>query len=88
MLSRVITSVIFALLAGAAAVSAQDPTPSPTPTAVPQALDRQQVAPEQLQGVPAIAPGYSSEDRSLPDLGRVGVDMADQKSLTLREAIA
>lgn len=88
MLSRVITSVIFALLAGAAAVSAQNPTPSPTPTAVPQALDRQQVAPEQLQGVPAIAPGYSSEDRSLPDLGRVGVDMADQKSLTLREAIA
>ena len=66
--------------------SAQTPTPTPTPS-VPAVDDKQEVAPEKLQGVPAIAPNYSSEDRSLPDLGRVGVDMADQRPLTLNEAI-
>ena len=60
-------------------------TPVPTPT--PAVDDKQEVAPEKLQGVPAIAPNYSSEDRSLPDLGRVGVDMADQHPLTMNEAI-
>ena len=63
------------------------PTPDPSPVATPVVDDKQEVAPESLQGVPAIAPNYSSEDRSLPDLGRVGVDMADQRSLTLNEAI-
>ena len=63
------------------------PTPSPYPVATPVVDDKQEVAPESLQGVPAIAPNYSSEDRSLPDLGRVGVDMADQRSLTLNDAI-
>jgi len=62
-------------------------TPTPTPTATPAVEDKQEVAPEKLQGVPAIAPNYSSDDRSLPDLGRVGVDMADQRSLTLSDAI-
>lgn len=66
---------------------AQTPTPTPTPAATPVVNDKQEVAPEKLQGVPSIAPNYSSEDRSLPDLGRVGVDMADQRSLTLSEAI-
>ncbi len=65
------------------------PTPSPTPLEAPTPIvdDKQEVAPEKLQGVPAIAPNYSSEDRSQPDLGRVGVDMTDQRSLTLNEAI-
>ena len=71
--------------------SGQTPTPTPTPTPVPDATpvvdDKQEVAPEKLQGVPSIAPNYSSDDRSLPDLGRVGVDMADQRSLTLNDAI-
>jgi len=73
--------------------AAQTPTPSPMPSStplespLPAVDDKQEVAPEKLQGVPAIAPNYSSEDRSLPDLGRVGVDMADQRSLTLNEAI-
>ena len=65
------------------ALVGQTPTPVPTPVVA----DKQEVAPEKLQGVPAIAPNYGSEDRSLPDLGRVGVDMADQRSLTLNEAI-
>lgn len=60
---------------------------TPSPTATPLVDDKQNVAPEKLQGVPAIAPNYSSEDRSLPDLGRVGVDMADQRTLTMNDAI-
>ena len=60
------------------------PTPSPTPVV----NDKQNVAPDKLQGVPAINPNYRSDDRSTPDLGRVGVDMTDQKSLTLAEAIS
>lgn len=77
----------FILLAGLGIAGAQTPTPTPTPSATPVVDDKQEVAPDKLQGVPAIAPNYSSEDRSLPDLGRVGVDMADQRPLTLNEAI-
>ena len=62
-------------------------TPTPSPTATPVVDDAQEVQPDKLQGVPSIAPNYSSEDRSQPDLGRVGVDMANQRSLSLNEAI-
>jgi HAE1 family hydrophobic/amphiphilic exporter-1 len=79
-------STFFLFASGVAAVCGQTPSPTPTPTPV-VVDDRQEVAPERLQGVPAIAPNYSSEDRSLPDLGRVGVDMTDQRPLTLNEAI-
>jgi outer membrane protein len=64
---------------------AQDPTPTPTPA--PKADDTQNVKPENLQGVPPIAPKYQSSDKSLPDLGRVGVDMLEHKTLALRDAI-
>ena len=70
----------FILIGGT--VTAQDPTPTPV------VVDKQMVTPEKLQGVPPIAPNYRSDDRSLPDLGRVGVDMMDQRSLTLNDAIA
>lgn len=76
-------------------IKAQNPTPTPTPT--PKLVDRndnlksvddvQKVKPENLKGVPTIAPTYRSEDKSLPELGRVGVDMLSQKPLALREAI-
>lgn len=72
-------------------IFAQEATPSPTPqptaTPIEKVDDKQQVQPENLQGVPNIAPNYQNDDKSLPDLGRVGVDMMNQKSLTLREAI-
>jgi len=68
------------VLAGGSA-AAQSPTPTPPVSGQPAA------APERLGGVPAIAPNYRSDDRSLPDLGRVGVDMTDQQTLTLAEAI-
>lgn len=85
--------LIFAfLLFGVGAAKAQDatptPAPSPTPTAEKKVDDAQNVQPENLGGVPQIAPNYESEDRSLPDLGRVGVDMLQQKPLSLKEAIA
>ncbi len=71
-------------------ISTETPSATVTPTPVPTPIvdDKQQVAPENLQGVPAIAPYYQNNDLSLPDLGRVGVDMMDQRALTLREAIA
>lgn len=92
MFSRSYLGFILGILVFAAGAFAQGAAPSPTPSATPIAVpvvdDKQEIAPEKLQGVPAIAPNYRSDDRSLPDLGRVGVDMAAQRSLTLREAIA
>ena len=66
---------------------APSPTVSPTPAATPIVDGTQNVQPENLQGVPAIAPNYENRDLSLPDLGRVGVDVTNQKPLTLRDAI-
>ncbi len=63
------------------------PTPSPIVSSTPAPDDTQNVQPENLQGVPAIAPNYQQNDLTLPDLGRVGVDMMNQKPLSLREAI-
>lgn len=87
------TFIFAVLLISTCKVSAQDttptPTPSPTPAVVDQTIDDDQnVRPENLKGVPPVAPGYESEDRALPDLGRVGVDMMEQKPLSLKEAIA
>jgi outer membrane protein TolC len=85
MFSRSYIAFILAIVLCAGSVFAQDPTPTPTPT--PEVEDKQKVAPEQLKGVPIIAPNYRSDERGLPDLGRVGVDMLDQRSLSLNDAI-
>jgi outer membrane protein len=77
----VVLALIFAF--GKTEVSAQDPEPSPTPYNV----DRKGDPAEAVEGVPVIAPDYLSDERQLPDLGRVGVDMMQQRSLTLSEAI-
>jgi len=74
-------NLLVLLLAAVSGVAAQTPTPTPA------VVDKQNVAPENLGGVPAIAPAYRSDDRGLPDLGRVGVDMTQQRSLTLRETV-
>jgi outer membrane protein TolC len=63
------------------------PTPSPSPTVQPKVDDTQNVQPENLKGVPSVAPNYRQDDKSLPDLGRIGVDMLEQKPLALKEAI-
>jgi len=85
MFSRSYLKLIFAVVLLSVGAFGQNPTP--TPSAKPPVEDKQAVPPEKLQGVPPIAPNYRSDDRSLPDLGRVGVDMLDQRSLTLNDAI-
>ena len=87
MFSRYYSILIIVLAACAGTAFGQTPTPTPAPAATPAVKDKQDVAPEELKGVPAIAPNYRSDDKSLPDLGRVGVDMTDQFTLTLAEAI-
>jgi outer membrane protein TolC len=88
MRKQLFLSIIFSILGSIGTAAAQDVTPTPTPTPPPVTVpDTQNVKPEDLKGVPAIAPNYQSDDRSLPDLGRVGVDMTEQKPLTVREAI-
>jgi HAE1 family hydrophobic/amphiphilic exporter-1 len=60
-------------------------TPLPTPAAVPTATPA--VDPESIPGVPEIAPSYRSPERATPPLDRVGVDVTDQRTITLDEAI-
>ena len=81
--------VLILVTLGFGAISAQEvaPTPTVSPTATPVADDAQNVQPENLQGVPTIAPNFQSNTTTMPELGRVGVDMMAQKTLTLREAI-
>ncbi|HMT07433.1 MAG TPA: TolC family protein [Pyrinomonadaceae bacterium] len=76
---QILTFVI--LILSATAFFSQTPTPTPT------GEDVQKVAPEDLRGVPPIAEKYRSDERALPDLGRVGVDMLDQRPLTLAETL-
>src|SRR5688572_30841303 len=72
-------SYFFIIIAlGASAALALGQTPTPTSPAI---------SPEDLQTVPAIAPNYRSDNRALPDLGRVGVDATRQRPLTLGQAI-
>ncbi len=63
------------------------PAQNPAPTATPSVDDKQETTPDKIIGVPEIAPKYQSDDRKLPDLGRVGVDMSEQKPLTLRDTL-
>ena len=72
------------LLSGIAA--AQDP-PLPTASPTPFATDKNGVPPEKVGPVPPVNPLYKSNERDIPELNRVGVDMADQKPLTLNDAV-
>ncbi|MDQ3818265.1 MAG: TolC family protein [Acidobacteriota bacterium] len=71
----------------------QVPTGTVQPAQTPPAPGRESVpapAPsvtETLQNVPSIAPNYRAPERPLPEIGRVGVDMAEQRTLSLREAL-
>jgi outer membrane protein len=88
MKGRLFLFILFAVLAGSArGVLAQGSMPTPTPTPSSVVTDKQDVRPEALKGVPEIAPGYRSDDRSQPDLGRVGVDMTEQRAMTLLDAL-
>src|SRR5262245_19773586 len=65
--------LMFLLLVSVA--QAQQPEASPSPAT-------------QDLNVPPIAPNYRSDLKTLPELGRVGVDTTRQLPLTLREALA
>jgi outer membrane protein len=75
--------LILLCLGTRAELYAQDPTPSPTPAVV----DKQSTPPENIKGVQQVAPAYRSDERRFPDLGRVGVDLTQQKALSLKDAI-
>src|SRR5437763_5519549 len=60
------------------------PSPSPSPQSAPTLAP---TVTENLPAVPAIAPNYRAPGVPLPEIGRVGVDMTDQRTLTLREAL-
>jgi HAE1 family hydrophobic/amphiphilic exporter-1 len=70
----------------------QVPGQTITPAQAPRAPGRESVASpapqtETLPAVPAIAPDYRAPERPLPEIGRVGVDMTNQRPLSLREAL-
>ena len=69
-----ISLLVFVVVPGVA-VHAQEPTPRPAPS------------PRELQ-VPPIAPEFSPSRKSLPELGRVGVEMDRQQPISIREALA
>jgi outer membrane protein len=61
--------------------------PPPSPPA-PGQESAPRPAPEGLQlNVPQVAPGFKAESGPFPTLERVGVDMAEQRPLSVREAI-
>ena len=57
-------------------IRAQETTPGTSPSSVKEIL------------VPKIAPDYRGQQKPLPELGRVGVDMTQQHPLSLRDALA
>jgi HAE1 family hydrophobic/amphiphilic exporter-1 len=76
LVSRTI-SVVVLFLGITFSAGAQTPEPAPTPAPSPPDL-----------AVPKIAPDYKADQKPLPELGRVGVDMITQTPLPLREAIS
>ncbi|HEY6122357.1 MAG TPA: TolC family protein, partial [Pyrinomonadaceae bacterium] len=76
---RLALSLALTLASGAGAISirGQETAPAATPSPLTQQLN-----------VPAIAPDFRAGEKSLPELGRVGVDMDRQQPLSLREALA
>lgn len=77
---------IFIVVSASIFASAQDPTPQPTPT--PVALPSPYVPDAVLPAdPPPIAPNFQAQPRPLPSSDRVGVDLANQISLTLDDAI-
>jgi len=71
--------ILCLLLASVA--EGQEPVPSPTPVPMPPAVI------EQSLQVPPVASDFRPEPKPLPPLNRVGVDMEQQRPLSLREAL-
>ncbi|MEK7854726.1 MAG: TolC family protein, partial [Acidobacteriota bacterium] len=83
---RVLVFSLTILFAGAVTAWGQDPTPVPTPSPVP--LPSPYVPDAVLPNdPPPIAPDFQAPPRPLPSSDRVGVDLTNQKTLTLEEAV-
>lgn len=65
-------------------VAAQTPEPTVTPSPIPTIAVQPAVLPDEP---PPVAPNFKAPSRPLPSAERVGVDNANQLSLTLEEAI-
>jgi outer membrane protein TolC len=68
---------------GAPAIQSPAPAQQPGRESVPAAT-----APNQLPAVPPVAPGFRASTGPFPELNRVGVDMAEQRPISIREAIS
>lgn len=81
--------VVFGLFFGANVIRAQVPTPTPVPNPVPPSMIQNIPIPsaELPADPPPIAPDFTAPVRPLPSSERVGVDIANQLSLTLEQAI-
>jgi len=68
--------LVLIVLSVSGVAFSQEPNPSPSP-----------VPAEQNLNVPPIAPNYRADKTTLPELGRVGINMDQQQPLSLREAL-
>ena len=76
-MQRTLAVLILMLVALGSNAAAQEPATSvPTPQV------------EESLTVPLIAPDFRPEQKPLPEIGRVGVEMDQQRPLSLREALA
>ncbi len=89
-----LTLFIVLFVTGWGSALAQQPVPNPAKPPTPadqdnlnRTDDKREVRPESLEGVPPIAEDYESDNPDLPTLGRIGVNMLNQRPLALREAI-
>jgi HAE1 family hydrophobic/amphiphilic exporter-1 len=75
---RTIVPLLLVLVVSASVsqVQAQDATASPEPNNFKQLA------------VPTVAPDYRGQQKPLPELNRVGVDMTRQRPLSIREALS
>ncbi|MBA3255211.1 MAG: TolC family protein, partial [Pyrinomonadaceae bacterium] len=73
-------TLVFGLFCATGAAG-QEPMSSPTPVPPPTPVI------EQSLRVPPVAFDFRHEPKHLPPLGRVGVDMEQQRPLSLREAL-
>jgi outer membrane protein len=80
---RVLVLTILIAITGVIYTYAQNPTPKPIPTPSPVPDSGAFLPPEP----PPIAPNFQAPARPLPSSERVGVDLANQLTLTLEEAI-
>jgi len=67
---------LLVLLGSLFVVNGQEPGPSPQPT-----------TPKELT-VPPVAPNFRAEQKQLPELGRVGVNLDRQHPMSLRDALS